>query len=283
MGLCKCQKKKVTNQFCFEHRVNVCEHCIVADHSQCIVQSYLQWLNDSQYDPTCLLCRTPLDGQPCIRLVCYDVFHSSCLERWGSSHPPHTAPAGFLCPHCRAPVFPAQQLASPVALALKEALSSWHWSRKAMGTLDNAENISNFYSLQQKDGVVTVMENSTSAHRTQTEESLTTYTEVVAPKKSMQNTLVAANTSTPDPDDMKYGRRPAKVWFSRWWRNHQPIGACTARVSLKRRLVLLCLLAMCLLLVYLLVKRKSAADDNVYLDPIFDPMNNPNIRVQHEA
>ena len=32
MGLCKCPKKKVTTQFCFEHRVNVCEHCLVSSH-----------------------------------------------------------------------------------------------------------------------------------------------------------------------------------------------------------------------------------------------------------
>ena len=32
MGLCKCPKKKVTNQFCFEHRVNVCEYCLVSSH-----------------------------------------------------------------------------------------------------------------------------------------------------------------------------------------------------------------------------------------------------------
>ena len=44
MGLCKCPKRKVTNQFCFEHRVNVCEHCMVASHAKCVVQSYLAWL-----------------------------------------------------------------------------------------------------------------------------------------------------------------------------------------------------------------------------------------------
>lgn len=32
MGLCKCPKRKVTNLFCFEHRVNVCEWCLVANH-----------------------------------------------------------------------------------------------------------------------------------------------------------------------------------------------------------------------------------------------------------
>jgi hypothetical protein len=39
MGLCKCAKKKVTNIFCFEHNVNVCEHCLVSDHER--VNSYL--------------------------------------------------------------------------------------------------------------------------------------------------------------------------------------------------------------------------------------------------
>ena len=34
MGLCKCPKRKVTNQFCFEHRVNVCEHCMVNAHKK---------------------------------------------------------------------------------------------------------------------------------------------------------------------------------------------------------------------------------------------------------
>jgi hypothetical protein len=34
MGLCKCQRRKVTNLFCFEHDVNVCEYCLVADHER---------------------------------------------------------------------------------------------------------------------------------------------------------------------------------------------------------------------------------------------------------
>uniref|UniRef100_A0A8C5Y2B8 Zinc finger protein-like 1 n=1 Tax=Microcebus murinus TaxID=30608 RepID=A0A8C5Y2B8_MICMU len=34
MGLCKCPKRKVTSLFCFEHRVNVCEHCLTANHAK---------------------------------------------------------------------------------------------------------------------------------------------------------------------------------------------------------------------------------------------------------
>ncbi|KAI2560855.1 ZFPL1 isoform 8 [Pan troglodytes] len=71
MGLCKCPKRKVTNLFCFEHRVNVCEHCLVANHAKCIVQSYLQWLQDSDYNPNCRLCNIPLASRETTRLVCY--------------------------------------------------------------------------------------------------------------------------------------------------------------------------------------------------------------------
>lgn len=41
---------------------------------QCIVQSYLQWLQDSDYNPNCTLCDNPLAGQDTVRLVCYGKF-----------------------------------------------------------------------------------------------------------------------------------------------------------------------------------------------------------------
>ena len=40
MGLCKCPQRKVTNQFCFEHRVNVCEHCMVNRHQKVSFMAY---------------------------------------------------------------------------------------------------------------------------------------------------------------------------------------------------------------------------------------------------
>ena len=106
MGLCKC--RVVTNLFCFEHKTNVCEKCIIASHRrvrglavcarlpshahartrpaliarltlfsacsrdsrQCVVKSYLQWLQDSDYDATCTLCRKSLQTGEVIRLSC---------------------------------------------------------------------------------------------------------------------------------------------------------------------------------------------------------------------
>ena len=92
MGLCKCPKKKVTNQFCFEHKVNVCEYCMsspthqkvcqivlfchqlidILNSVQCIVGPYLQWLDDSSYEPICSLCKQQLESQQTVvRLICF--------------------------------------------------------------------------------------------------------------------------------------------------------------------------------------------------------------------
>ena len=38
---------------------------------QCIVQSYLQWLQDSDYNPNCRLCNIPLAARETTRLICY--------------------------------------------------------------------------------------------------------------------------------------------------------------------------------------------------------------------
>ncbi|XP_026873547.2 zinc finger protein-like 1 [Electrophorus electricus] len=133
MGLCKCPKRKVTNLFCFEHRVNVCEHCLVSNHNKCIVQSYLQWLQDSDYNPNCSLCSQPLSSQDTVRLVCYDLFHWSCLNDLASRQPLYTAPAGYQCPTCQGPVFPPPNLASPVADMLRSQLSSVNWARAGLG------------------------------------------------------------------------------------------------------------------------------------------------------
>ncbi|NP_001091178.1 zinc finger protein-like 1 isoform X1 [Xenopus laevis] len=133
MGLCKCPKRKVTNLFCFEHRVNVCEHCLVANHAKCIVQSYLQWLQDSDYNPNCRLCNTLLSSKETARLVCYDLFHWSCLNDLATQQPPNTAPAGYRCPSCQGPVFPPNNLVSPVAATLREKLSTVNWARAGLG------------------------------------------------------------------------------------------------------------------------------------------------------
>ncbi|XP_050317327.1 zinc finger protein-like 1 homolog isoform X1 [Bactrocera neohumeralis] len=138
MGLCKCPKRQVTNQFCFEHRVNVCENCMVQNHSKCIVQSYLQWLRDSDYVSNCTLCSSTLEQGDCVRLSMYfnlvaDVFHWDCLNSRQSSLPSNTAPRGHQCPICDTEIFPNFNLVSPVGDALKAHLSQVNWGRNGLG------------------------------------------------------------------------------------------------------------------------------------------------------
>ncbi|XP_078586129.1 zinc finger protein-like 1 homolog, partial [Branchiostoma floridae x Branchiostoma japonicum] len=142
MGLCKCPKKKVTNLFCFEHRVNVCEHCLVSNHPKCIVQSYLQWLQDSDYNPQCSLCGGALADGDVVRLICYDVFHWSCLNNvfhwsclnsYAQKLPANTAPAGYTCPKCNSGIFPPPNMVSPVADNLRSWLSQVNWARAGLG------------------------------------------------------------------------------------------------------------------------------------------------------
>nr|CAG4650374.1 EOG090X0ASS [Sida crystallina] len=133
MGLCKCPKRKVTNQFCFEHRVNVCEHCMVSNHPKCVVQSYVSWLKDSDYSSLCGICSGDLSEDECVRLICYHVFHVKCLDEHCRQYPANTAPAGFMCPSCSNPIFPAPNLVSPVADNLRTVITNRAWAREGLG------------------------------------------------------------------------------------------------------------------------------------------------------
>lgn len=118
---------------------------------QCVVQSYLQWLQDSDYNSICELCSNDLNIEDSIRLTCYrkfaafsvsknqyitfivDVFHWSCLDHYSRQLPPTTAPRGYVCPSCKNPLFPAPNLISPVADVLKEKLAGVNWARAGLG------------------------------------------------------------------------------------------------------------------------------------------------------
>ncbi|KXS20112.1 hypothetical protein M427DRAFT_52370 [Gonapodya prolifera JEL478] len=131
MGLCKC--RRVTNLFCFEHRKNVCEHCIVADHNRCVVRSYLAWLQDSDYEPACLICKQPLDdGGDLVRLACLDLFHAACIDDMCAALPDTTAPAGYACPACNSPIIPPDASTSPIAEALRKRFENAEWARHVL-------------------------------------------------------------------------------------------------------------------------------------------------------
>jgi len=134
MGLCKCPQRKVTNIFCYEHRVNVCEHCLMQNHPKCVVDTYRNWITDSVFSPKCTLCSDDLVNGETVRLLCFHIVHWSCLDSWAKSLPATTAPAGYTCPVCqRMCLFPALNQVSPIADALRNRLADVNWARVGLG------------------------------------------------------------------------------------------------------------------------------------------------------
>ena len=162
MGLCKCPQRKVSTLFCFKHHVNVCESCLVQEHPQCIVRSYVSWLQDNDYNPNCSMCQQSLNetADETIRLVCYDLFHWSCLDQYFRSFPSHTAPDGYTCPTCHTCIFPPKNLVSPVADHVREKLASVNWatSLSSLATNDSSTHPDKQKSITQteKNGYVIV-------------------------------------------------------------------------------------------------------------------------------
>ncbi|CAL1398996.1 unnamed protein product [Linum trigynum] len=128
MVVCKC--RKATKLYCFVHKVPLCGECICfPEHQICVVRTYSEWVIDGGYDwpPKCCLCQAVLneDSGETTRLGCMHVIHTSCLVSHIKSFPPHTAPAGYVCPLCSIPIWPPKNVkdsGSRFYSKLKEAI-----------------------------------------------------------------------------------------------------------------------------------------------------------------
>ncbi|KAJ1529297.1 hypothetical protein ONE63_006094 [Megalurothrips usitatus] len=308
MGLCKCPKKRVTNQFCFEHRVNVCEYCMVTNHSKCVVQSYLQWLQDSDYNPSCALCSKELASEDCVRLVCYHVFHWACLDAHARRLPATTAPAGYTCPfsNCTGLLFPAPNLVSPVADVLREKLAGVNWARAGLGLplLSEDREIkppsegrklvtdvggTSIGQIPQTNHVNNISSNnvissSRSSDRAPSphsvvdvEDSVSPYSYPVsgqAPRRVFE-ALDESRDTLFDHDENKYKRRSAADLFKRWWKHQAGRGG--NRYSQRRWMLGGIILFAIIALILFCSWAGRIATEN---DPNLDPMHNPNIHVQ---
>jgi len=314
MGLCKCPKRKVTNLFCFEHRVNVCEHCIVKKHPKCVVQSYLAWLQDSDYNPNCPLCDQDLNQGQCVRLVCYHLFHWSCLDRAMRSLPMDTtAPAGYSCPTCQECIFPPDNLVSPVADELRSILKEVNWARAGLGMplLPKQEEaiVAPIHDAhisstppppagprpapEGQSVKTSALQDSSNSMNSIRSTSGDFVTEVPADSTTSRKALQAALPTSPlllatkasndsfyeDHDENKYKRRSALRFLVRWWRTfNSGRGVNFKRMSKGHRMLMVggaSLLAFITLMVIL----SHLSDRSNQNDPMLDPMNNPNIRV----
>jgi len=315
MGLCKCPKRKVTNQFCFEHRVNVCEHCMIKKHPKCVVQSYLQWLQDSDYNPNCLLCDQDLSEESCVRLNCYHVFHWVCLDRYARNLPADTAPAGYTCPACQDCIFPPENLVSPVADELKKLLSNVNWARAGLGLPLLEEKIEKRPTYNaipsgprpnpegeslpgdsMSDGIQSVgMSSLNSGGNYQSSGIGLNVNEADAsiiqfdgssPTSRIQSRGLPTSPLLlgQDADDNKYKRRSALSFLSRWWRSTIGPTFRGKRLSSTQRQLVIALFIffgfVSLMVILSHLGRRGYDDGDYIADPMLDPMNNPNIHVK---
>lgn len=292
MGLCKCPKRKITNQFCFDHRVNVCEYCMVTNHPKCVVNSYIQWLSDSDYSSLCYLCGKELASEDCVRLACYDVFHWACMDQYARKHPATTAPAGYKCPSCRKALFPQSNLVSPVADVLKEKLASVNWGRLGLGLpllseeIHPKANSETHISTSVSD---TSMSNEDSNHIrvhdavVHVEDTVSTFSRIDSGQQARHSVYPSgyeAHSDGFDHDENKYKRKSAMEWFFRWLkstlnntRRRHAAGNIYQRYCMAA--VILLIILFTVVVVFSKLGRLATADD-----PSFDPHNNPNVNIQ---
>jgi hypothetical protein len=135
----------VTNLFCFDHRKNVCEKCIITDHPQCIVNSYLQWLQDSDFKNECEICKSSLKEGELIRLCCLDLFHLECINAKCNMLPENTPMNKYTCPTCKKAIIPSENVTSPLASIIRVKLADSKWAKpflpKKPATTDNSNSM----------------------------------------------------------------------------------------------------------------------------------------------
>ncbi|XP_059647885.1 uncharacterized protein LOC132294149 isoform X1 [Cornus florida] len=140
MVVCKC--RKATKLYCFVHKVPVCGECICfPEHQICVVRTYSEWVIDGEYDwpPKCCLCHGVLGegtDSSTTRLGCLHTIHTNCLVSHVKSFPPHTAPAGYVCPACSISIWPPKTVkdsGSRLHSKLKEAIMQTGLEKNLLG------------------------------------------------------------------------------------------------------------------------------------------------------
>ncbi|KAG5449471.1 Zinc finger protein-like 1 [Clonorchis sinensis] len=319
MGLCKCERKRVTNLFCFEHRVNVCEFCMVASHKKCVVKSYLRWLKDSNFNPTCIICSEQLDAsdKECVRLVCLDVFHWDCLNELVSTAPATTAPAGYVCPSCGQSIIPHSNHGGPVAEALRAFLERVDWAKPCLNgfqTFTQTPIIQRPISPQRTDSHIFSQTNSgklldprldavarqflsgkdvpetavyeLASKPTVAEElcsehlsSSTTFNHSPKAQRREPSSSAIPMFRKTREDDDKYRRRVALGGIARWVRSYFSVHNRSLTFRERRFFLLLAIFFIAALLTFSHIHQVNSTDRG----SLFDPHMNPDIHLDREA
>uniref|UniRef100_A0A1I7UBI7 Zinc finger protein-like 1 homolog n=1 Tax=Caenorhabditis tropicalis TaxID=1561998 RepID=A0A1I7UBI7_9PELO len=302
MGLCKCPKRKVTNLFCYEHRVNVCEFCLVDNHPNCVVQSYLNWLTDQDYDPNCAICKTTLTQGDTIRLNCLHLLHWRCFDDWAASFPATTAPAGYRCPCCSQEVFPPLNEVSPLIEKLREQLKQSNWARNALGlpvlpelnrpvkqippppppvqmNYDNSNEIPVHHNRSETPATHLEMEDNAASYSVSNNDVTFSRKKNYASESSSDTRPLLRGERDADNEENKYKRRPTIDWMRGLWRAKHGSGVPQEKTSGRRIAIFVMFLAIFALITIITVLKRAGYNGDHSSDPMFDPMANPNIRV----
>jgi hypothetical protein len=286
MGLCKCSLRRVTNLFCFEHRVNVCESCLISNHESCVIQTYVAWLTDSDYDPNCLLCSQSLHKTGAvIRLKCFHVFHWDCLNARMSQLPLNSA--SYKCPSCLDNIFPSPNQTSPVIEKLKSRLATVNWGRNGIGLdmrpefdtpfLQNGgiQQSSQHQHLQQPSSLpasgratpaLTARDHETAyAVNVENPIEMNTFTSRSKGHAADRRPLLSQNHDEDHPDQ-KYAKRLG---------TDRHVKISNVPRSVKRIAAIAIIAAIVVTLIYFVGRHSERAENN----PLFDPHANPNIRI----
>ncbi|XP_073990450.1 zinc finger protein-like 1 isoform X2 [Rhodnius prolixus] len=197
----------------------------------CIVQSYLQWLQDSDYNPNCMVCEEKLISEDCVRLVCLHVYHWKCLDKKYRQLPSTTAPAGYKCLQCEESIFPLSNLATPVADHLRDKLATVNWARLALGlpAVTEENNIFEESNIMTKPihNQTNHSENSVTLDRNHDKDDLILYLDEPVYSRPEESAKMPrrmmGNISNPkmllvEEDEKKDRRKYPLSWLSRWIR-----------------------------------------------------------------
>lgn len=287
---------------------------MVQQHSRCVVQSYVKWLEDSDFDAVCVLCSQTIQEGEVLRLVCYDLFHITCLDKYARSLPQNTAPAGFRCPKCKDPFFPPLNLVSPVADHLKHALRDFSWAREGLGlqrlsdaTAGSSSESKTLYLEDADSSAFPFSSPFTSTPRvSHTPSSSIEHPSPSYPSSSYTNPTPVAlemydhpvsrgggsrgvatgrggsdvRVALGDSDDNKYKRKNPLEMFSRWYKQRQrwTLTMDDSTVVMRRYLVLFVLAVLAVVAVIVLMTRVGRG--MAERDPNLDWKLNPNLRTQ---
>lgn len=264
---------------------------MIEDHPNCIVQGYLQWLKDSDYEPVCTLCRKELVQTECIRLLCYHVFHWHCLDEHLQLLPSTTAPAGFTCPTCGHEVIPRDNVASPVASVIREKLRRAQWPAGDRETHERFQRVS---SLGRSPSSI---ESNWSAPSPVQDDSSVSFADDSS-NKTMSRNLLVKQHATPsqygdshasstrsfvtqpllraDEED-KYKRKSVVELAHRWFQSKMLLGTRRRDPTRRWAAIAIGILLFLFVIVYVMsLVGRSSADVN----PFLDPESNPNLNIK---